>query len=40
MWYTSLAFGGFEDTSKSPVMQGHLAIEKLLKEYVVHPASI
>ncbi|KAL2783114.1 hypothetical protein BJX66DRAFT_330825 [Aspergillus keveii] len=32
IWYTSLAFGGFEDTSKAPVMQDHLLTEKLLTE--------
>ncbi|KAE8365042.1 hypothetical protein BDV27DRAFT_171854 [Aspergillus caelatus] len=32
IWYTSLAFGGFQDTSKAPVMQDHLLTERLLKE--------
>ncbi|KAL5041540.1 hypothetical protein BDW71DRAFT_212020 [Aspergillus fruticulosus] len=32
IWYTSLAFGGLQDTSKAPVMQDHLLTEKLLEE--------
>ncbi|KAL4893418.1 hypothetical protein BDV59DRAFT_178214 [Aspergillus ambiguus] len=32
IWYTSLAFGGLQDTSNAPVMQDHLHTEKLLKE--------
>ncbi|KAL4781377.1 hypothetical protein BJX76DRAFT_18066 [Aspergillus varians] len=40
VWYTSLAFGGFSDTSKAAVQQVHLITEKLLKESGVTYTSI
>ncbi|KAL0936003.1 NmrA family protein [Colletotrichum truncatum] len=35
VWYTSLAFGGFGNNSRSPIQAEHVLTEKLLKEYVV-----
>ncbi|KAH8433828.1 putative NmrA-like family protein [Aspergillus melleus] len=40
VWYTSLAFGGFESTSKAAVQQVHLITENLLKESGITYTSI
>ncbi|KAF2019056.1 NAD(P)-binding protein [Aaosphaeria arxii CBS 175.79] len=32
VWYTSLAFGGFENNSRSPIQAEHVLTEKLLKD--------
>jgi len=36
IWYVSLAFGGYRDTSKIGFQQAHYATEHMLKEYVAH----
>lgn len=36
IWYVSLAFGGYHNTSQINFQQAHYATELMLKEYVTH----
>ncbi|KAJ5355910.1 hypothetical protein N7517_010519 [Penicillium concentricum] len=40
LWYTSLAFGGYNSDSKAAVQQGHLMTEEMMKETGINFTSI